>query len=78
MTTTRQLDDIRGHLTRLENKLDLVLQHLGIDWESGVASLDLELLQLLRYGKKLKAIKLYRQKTGASLAEAKAHVDQLG
>ncbi len=78
MTTTRQLDDIRGHLTRLENKLDLVLQHLGIDWESGVASLDRELLQLLRYGKKLKAIKLYREKTGTSLAEAKAHVDQLG
>jgi ribosomal protein L7/L12 len=41
-------------------------------------SLDPDVLSLLRQGKKIQAIKLYRDKTRAGLAESKAAVEALG
>ncbi|GAA2503128.1 ribosomal protein L7/L12 [Streptomyces longisporus] len=60
---------------RIEHKLDLVLAHLGLTepepWSDEVNA-------LLREGKKIQAIKVYREATGAGLKEAKDAVDKLG
>src|SRR5262245_51612226 len=42
-----------------------------------VAGLEQRLRSLLEQGQKIEAIKLHREATGASLAEAKSHVDAL-
>ncbi|MFD2469442.1 ribosomal protein L7/L12 [Amycolatopsis silviterrae] len=67
---------IERRLTRLERKLDLVLDHLGVQEPAG--DLVAELEPLLRQDKKIAAIKRYREVTGASLAEAKDAVDRMG
>lgn len=61
-------------LCRVERKLDAILKHLGIDMYPGV---DSQILVLLREGKKIEAIKLYREATGVGLKEAKDFVESL-
>jgi ribosomal protein L7/L12 len=63
-----------ARVARIERKLDLLLKHSGVD----VAGADGEAIAtLIREGKKIEAIKLYREMSGCGLAEAKAHVDSL-
>lgn len=61
-------------IARVEKKLDRILDHLGL------AEADPELEQvaaLARDGRKIQAIKAYREATGAGLKEAKDAIDQL-
>ena len=62
-------------LDRIEKKLDLIMDHLGLvppkpDYEN-------EIKELKRKGNQIQAIKRYREITGAGLFEAKNYVDQL-
>ncbi|HVX14077.1 MAG TPA: ribosomal protein L7/L12 [Pirellulales bacterium] len=63
-----------GSNSRLERKIDLVLNHLGIDPNQGV---DEKIVELMKTGQKIEAIKLYREKTGCGLKEAKDYVESL-
>ena len=65
---------IKDQLGRLERKVDFLLGHAGLDISKLAGA---EIAELMRAGKKIEAIKAYRQLTGASLAEAKAHVESL-
>ncbi|SFG34837.1 ribosomal protein L7/L12 [Streptomyces mirabilis] len=61
-------------IARVEKKLDRILDHLGL------AEADPELEQvaaLAHDGRKIQAIKVYREVTGAGLKEAKDAVDRL-
>ncbi len=62
------------HLTRIERKVDLLLTHLKIDPTQGVNQ---EILELLRSGQKIEAIKRYREQTGSGLRETKDYVEGL-
>ncbi|QHA04952.1 hypothetical protein GQF42_18070 [Streptomyces broussonetiae] len=62
-------------LARVERKLDLIMEHLDLREEN--PRMD-EVLALVREGKKIHAIKVYRESTGAGLKEAKEAVDRLG
>jgi hypothetical protein len=66
--------DDRARLRRMERMLDALVRHSGLDL-SAVA--DKRAGELLRAGKKIEAIKVYKEFTGAGLAEAKAHVEGL-
>jgi ribosomal protein L7/L12 len=59
-------------LTRIERQLTLIMERLDIE-ESG--SPMPEVIEQLDQGNKIKAIKLYREQTGAGLAEAKSAVE---
>ena len=62
-------------LDRAERKLDAVLRHLKIDPTQGLALTD-RVKELARDpARKIEAIKLYREETGAGLAEAKEAVE---
>jgi hypothetical protein len=63
-----------ARLAPLERKLDLVLAKLGIDPYEGI---DKRLVELVRGGQKIDAIKLYREQTGCGLKEAKDYVEGL-
>lgn len=80
-------------LAAIEEKLDLVLARMGLDGNasSGPAApgtavackpgsaieADPQLIALVQAGKKIQAIKVYRQATGAGLRDAKDAVDAL-
>ncbi|MEU7258961.1 ribosomal protein L7/L12 [Streptomyces rimosus] len=61
-------------LRRIDRKLDLIMEHLGVEetGPEGMAEID----ALLHKGRKIEAIKRYRELTGAGLAEAKDAVER--
>jgi ribosomal protein L7/L12 len=64
-----------ARLRAIERKLDIIMNSLGLAAEQA----DMEPMRdLVRQGRKIEAIKLYREQTGAGLAEAKEAVDRLG
>lgn len=65
---------LEPRLRRLERKLDAIVENLGITINQNV---DPAVLELLRTGHKIDAIKLYRQQTGVGLKEAKEFVESL-
>lgn len=75
MTIKVEISRADRRAARLERKLDLVLEHLDLQEE--VPRRD-EIVALVREGKKIQAVKTYREVTGAGLAEAKEAVDRLG
>lgn len=65
-----------ARLRRIERKLDLILDHLGLDGEDpAAASLPAEARRLADDGRKIEAIKAYREQTGAGLREAKEAIE---
>lgn len=66
---------LKGQLSRVERRLNLVLRHLGMD-----AAPDSPLSDRVKAladdpAHKIEAIKAYREETGAGLAEAKTAVE---
>lgn len=87
--TGASLADAKDALERLEQSIMLSgisagsAPQLDMAQLAGMANMELpgmllsEIAQLISQGKKLEAIKVYRQHTGAGLADAKSVVDQL-
>jgi ribosomal protein L7/L12 len=63
-------------VTRLERNVDRLLQHHGLSTESPLPELPAVIEEIER-GRKIHAIKAYRELTGADLKEAKDFVDDL-
>ena len=61
-------------LTRLERRVELILKHLALDPDKDVNP---QVLELMKTGNKIQAIKLHREQTGAGLMEAKDYVESL-
>jgi ribosomal protein L7/L12 len=64
-------------LSRIEAKLDLLLKNAGAASEDPLADLPAPVLEALRAGNKIEAIRCYREATGAGLKEAKEAVEEL-
>ncbi len=72
----------RNRIIRLERKVDFLLRELGLveKEEANLLNPDPildEVVALVRQGNKIGAIKLYREKTGVGLKEAKDAVEKL-
>ncbi|MFJ3836492.1 hypothetical protein ACIPY6_13375 [Streptomyces sp. NPDC090054] len=74
-TATLRSRALEDKVDRLERRLGLVLDHLGIE-EPEPAGLD-EVRALMRDGRTVSAIKAYRGITGSGLAEATRAVEAL-
>ena len=61
-----------GRLLRIEKKLDLILNQLGLEFPP----FSDEVRQAADSGNKILAIKLYREETGLGLAQAKKDVEE--
>ncbi|GAA2477651.1 hypothetical protein [Winogradskya humida] len=71
----RERLQLTAQLTALERKLDAVVTHLGVVIP-GPSFPAVE--SLVRQGRRIEAIKLYREQTGADLLTAKNTVDMIG
>ena len=70
--------ELMSRIIKLEQKVSLILRQLGIDEEAvSEAPPDDEITRLLIKGNLIEAIKVYRQRTGVGLAEAKQAVEQM-
>ncbi|OMI41281.1 ribosomal protein L7/L12 [Streptomyces sparsogenes] len=71
----RKVDKLNRRTAQLTRKVDLILEHLGIEEPQP----DLAPVRaLVVEGKKIHAVKAYREITGADLKEAKEAVDRMG
>jgi hypothetical protein len=61
-------------LSRVDAKLDVLLKHAGIEYDP-YKNLPHDVVDALRRGKKIEAIKKYREATGADLKEAKDFIE---
>jgi ribosomal protein L7/L12 len=66
---------LKYQLDRIEAKLDLLLQHAGIDVP--VDALELEVRALMNARQSIAALKLVRSRTGMGLKEAKDWMERL-
>jgi ribosomal protein L7/L12 len=73
-STDRKLGRVDRRLARVERKLDAIADRLGVSTEEPELA---EVTALLRQGKKIQAIKAYRDRTGADLKEARDAVERL-
>lgn len=73
-----RIEDLRRRtraLSRIETKLDLLLQHNGVEFEP-YKGLPAEVVAALKRGEKIRAIQAYRTAARISLREAKDHIEQ--
>jgi hypothetical protein len=63
-------------LTRIDAKLDLLLKQANIKYDP-YSNVSRGIAEAVRQGKKIEAIKLYRQSTGVGLKEAKDAVEEM-
>jgi hypothetical protein len=76
---SQRIARLERKIVHLERKVDLILGELGLEYEEREDSfpgLD-EVKDLLRQGRKIHAIKVYRQKTGVGLREARDAVERI-
>ncbi|MEU8482627.1 ribosomal protein L7/L12 [Streptomyces sp. NPDC048641] len=66
---------VERRLARLEQKVDLLLSHLGVEGPQ-IPGME-RVHELIRQGKKIEAIKVYRQLTGEGLKESKDAVERM-
>ena len=59
-------------VARIERKLDLLLEHLGIQVPDGLSP---RVRAAIMAGRKIEAIKLHREETGLGLREAKDRIE---
>ena len=69
---------LRRRVERLERLVARLMDEVGLESDEALDSdPSAEIVDLIRRGEKLEAIKLYREKTGVGLKEAKAFVESL-
>jgi ribosomal protein L7/L12 len=74
LTLSQQDKRTNARLARIERKLELIMHHLGlVEPEPELP----EVLRQLEHGRKIHAIKAYRQATGEGLKEAKDAVEEM-
>ena len=76
IVTTAATSRSNFRLARLERRVGAIAAHVGLPPEPVPAGMD-EVLALLADGRKIPAIKRYREVTGAGLREAKDAVDEI-
>jgi len=67
------INQMRNDIKRTNTILESIAKQIGVP----EPSVDDEIIKLIEDGKKIKAIKIYRQTTGLGLKESKEYIDML-
>ena len=78
MPTEAEFQLLQSRVNELEDKLQFLYRRLNINYlgPNEDPALDSRILDALRRGNKIEAIKVYRELTGVGLAEAKEAVER--
>ena len=74
----QQIFELRQRVALLERQVAFLMAQLGVEYyEEPNTGVSPEILDLVRQGRKIEAIKLYRLETGVGLRQAKEFIDSL-
>jgi ribosomal protein L7/L12 len=74
----QDIRELRERVARLECQIAFLMEHLGVEYhEERIQGVSPEVMDLVRSGRKIQAIRLFRQETGAGLKDAKAFIESL-
>jgi len=79
MATQLELSELPARVARLEAQIEALYQHLGLNFDDSqsLADEDGPVIDVLRTGNMIEAIKVYRQIHNVGLVEAKSAVENL-
>jgi len=69
---------LRARIAELESRVDFLYKRLNVEYVENAAPIDPRIMELVRQGNKIGAIKIYRELYNVGLVEAKNAVDQMG
>jgi len=75
MTAESEILALRARVAELESRVDFLYKHLGILHVTETGMADARVVDMLKRGNKIEAIKIYREIYDCGLAEAKQAVD---
>jgi len=75
MSTETELIALRVRVAELEDRLQYLYKRLNIDFVAEPTSIDPRIVDFLKKGNKIEAIKVYREIFNVGLAEAKNAVE---
>ena len=79
MVTEAEMQLLRSRINELEDRLNFLYRQLNIEYTDPNSDpiISPSIQQALRRGNKIEAIKIYRERTGVGLAEAKEAIDRV-
>lgn len=77
MHLEEEVVQLRQRVATLEHQVALLMQTLKVHYREPHSTASPELLDLIHRGRKIEAIKLYREATGAGLKAAKDFIESL-
>jgi ribosomal protein L7/L12 len=77
MVTESEILLLRSRVAELERRLDFLYNHFGISYIENPRMENTRVVDMLKKGNKIEAIKIYREIYNVGLAEAKQAVDDL-
>lgn len=72
-----EMIQLRARIAELEDKVEKLYQHFGLTYNQNAPAEDPRLIEAVRRGNMIEAIKVYREIYNVGLAEAKAAVEQM-
>ena len=76
MNLETEVQELQTRVATLEAQMQVLLEHLGVG-ASPDNALERQIIEFIRAGGVIEAVKLYRERTGLGLKEAKDAVDNL-
>ena len=77
MTAESEILALRARLAELESRVDFLYNHFGITHVQDTDMANSRVVEMLKKGNKIEAIKIYREIYNCGLAEAKQAVDAI-
>ena len=75
MTIETELIAVKLRVRELENRIKYLYTHLNITFVESIEAGDAKIIEMLKKGNKIEAIKIYREMFNVGLAEAKQAVE---
>ena len=74
----REMFELRQRVAKLERQVVFLIDNLRLEYrEEPNQGVSPQVMDLVRRGRKIQAIKLFRQETGVGLREAKEYIESL-
>ena len=77
MSLEESVDQLRARIIKLEDRIEFLYKHLNIEYAEGRNLANVKVVEMLKKGNKIEAIKIYREIYNAGLAEAKNAVEEI-